>query len=232
MLGAYHYRSSLLISLITPAILSCLTLLTPQSGLMMLVQIVASLVFYSFLLLPTALKFDFRRDIDRLGVLKALPISVTAVTLGELAVPVLLCTLFQAVVLLAALLIRPFPVSWCLMVLVVLLPVNLLIFALENLIFLLYPYRLSEEGVSVFFRSILTFTGKGLLFALGLAVTLVWALISKQVGARLPVAGAMVSGLFVAGMWVFTASAAATTTCTCWRVVRDFDASQDAPAVS
>ena len=33
-----------------------------------------ALAFYTFLLLPTALRFDFRRDLDRLALFKSLPI--------------------------------------------------------------------------------------------------------------------------------------------------------------
>ena len=101
-LGTLHYRTSLAVAMVVPAVLSCLTLLTPQRGFLMLVQLVGGLVFYSFLLLPTAFKFDFRRDIDRMAVLKALPLSSLMVTCGQLAVPVLLCTVFQLAVLLFA----------------------------------------------------------------------------------------------------------------------------------
>ena len=163
--GAVHYRTSLAVSLIVPGLLSCLTLLTPQSGCLMLVQLVGGLVFYSFLLLPTALKFDFRRDIDRLATLKALPISPLAVTLGQLTMPVFLCTLFQIVVLLVALALRPYHLALFIAAMLVLARTNVLIFALENLIFLLYPYRLNQEGLGVFFRSILAFTAKSILFA-------------------------------------------------------------------
>ena len=111
--------------MIVPGFLSCLTLITPHSGTVMLVQLVGGLVFYSFLLLPTAFKFDFRRDVDRLTVLKSLPISPTAVTLGQLAVPVLLCTLFQVAVLLIAIVVRPFHVGLLLAAVTLLLPTNL-----------------------------------------------------------------------------------------------------------
>ncbi len=233
MLGAFHYRTSLLISLIVPAILSCVTLLRQQTDLSMIVELVASLVFYSFLLLPTALKFDFRRDVDRLGVIKALPISPAAVTLGQLAAPVSITTLFQAAVLLVAMAVRPFHGGLLAMALIVLVPVNVLIFALENLIFMLYPYRPGQEGIGVFIRSILTFTAKGILFALGLLITVFWALASKQLGLRLSCgsdwAAAMV---FTAGMWLLTVAVAVVTTALLAGVYRRFDPSQDTPATS
>ncbi len=231
-LGAVHYRTSLCVAMIVPGVLACTTLFTPHRGRLMLIQLVGGLVFYSFLLLPTAFKFDFRRDIDRLAVLKGLPISPAAVTLGQLAVPVLLCTLFQLLVLLVALFIRPYDISLLFMAMLVLVPTNVLIFALENLIFLLYPYRLNQEGLGVFFRSILTFTGKGILFAGALAIALVWALIAQYITARLlPTNLQAVGGvIFIVGMGALVATAAAGTAALLVGVYRRFDPSQDTPA--
>ena len=55
--------------------------------------------------------------------------------------------------------------------LVMAIPLNALVFALDNLIYLLYPYRIQQEGLEIFLRTMLTFTGKGLLFALAMAAT-------------------------------------------------------------
>jgi len=231
-LGAFHYRTSLGMAMVVPAFLSCLTLLTPQRGTFMLIQLVAGLAFYSFLLLPTAFKFDFRRDVARLAVLKALPISPTAVTWGQLAVPVLLCTLFQLAVLLIALAIRPYPLSLLPAAIAVLVPTNILIFSLENLIFLLYPYRLGQEGLGVFFRSILTFTAKGLLFAAGLAVTLAWAWASRFAMNRPLVSHLSWAGplAFVSGLWLIVTLTALGITAVLTGVYRRFDPSQDTPS--
>ncbi len=233
-LGAVHYRTSLAVSLIVPGLLSCLTLLTPQSGCLMLVQLVGGLVFYSFLLLPTALKFDFRRDIDRLATLKALPISPLAVTLGQLTMPVFLCTLFQIVVLLVALALRPYHLALFIAAMLVLAPTNVLIFALENLIFLLYPYRLNQEGLGVFFRSILAFTAKSILFAGALALALAWAFVSKQIAGQLVPRSEWVgtSAVFIAGSWLLLTAAACGATALLAGVYRRFDPSQDTPAMS
>ena len=53
-------------------------------------------------------------------------------------------------------------------------PLNVVVFGLDNLIFLLYPYRMQQEGLEIFLRTMLTFTGKGLLFAVGMAAVSVW----------------------------------------------------------
>ncbi len=233
-IGAYRYRTSVGISLIVPGLLSCATLLIPQSGWMMLVQTVGGLVFYSFLLLPTALKFDFRRDVDRLATIKALPASPWAVTAGQLAVPVLLCTAFQMVVLLAAMVVRPYPLVFYVAAVMLLVPTNVLIFAMENVIFLLYPYRLSQEGLGVFLRTILTFTAKSLLFAVALVLMLSWALLARQIVTWL-IPGSELVGLsivFSLGVWVLITAAALGTSVLLARVYRRFDPSQDAPAIS
>jgi hypothetical protein len=229
--GAVHYRTSLCIAMLVPGLLSCLTLLTPHRGTMMLIQLVGGLIFYSFLLLPTAFKFDFRRDVDRLAVLKALPISPAAVTIGQLAVPVLLCTLFQTMVLLIAMLVRPYQASLLMAAIVLLLPTNVLIFSLENLIFLLYPYRLNQEGLGVFFRSILTFTGKGILFAGALGVALLWAIAARHIISLWADSPNSLAGhiVFMTGLWLLIAGTAIGTTALLVRAYRHFDPSQDTP---
>ena len=57
------------------------------------------MAFYTFLLLPTALRFDFRRDLDRLATLKGLPITPAAAAIGQTLAPVLIATAFQGGVL-------------------------------------------------------------------------------------------------------------------------------------
>ena len=234
MRGVVHYRTSVAVSLIAPALLSCVVLVHPKATLSIIAELVGTLAFYSFLLLPTALKFDFRRDVDRLGVLKSLPISPTAVTLGQLAVPVVITTLFQTAVLLIVIALRPYHPGLLAMALLVLMPVNVLIFSLENLIFLLYPYRPGQEGIGVFIRSILTFTAKGILFGIGLGVTIAWALVSKRLSLQWTTVTDQTGWvmLFTAGMWLLTVSLAVTTTALLASVYRHFDPSQDTPAAS
>ena len=60
------------------------------------------------------------------------------------------------------------------MAMLVMMPLNVLVFGLDNLIYLLYPYRLQQEGLEIFVRTMLTFTGKGLLFALGFGAMSLW----------------------------------------------------------
>ncbi|MDB4539933.1 hypothetical protein N9231_05875, partial [Saprospiraceae bacterium] len=115
---------------------------------------------------------------------------------------------------------------------ILLIPVSVLIFAVENLLFMIAPYRRNQEGVAVFLRTILTFTAKGMLFAIGLALTVAWAWLCRQIGAN-SIHGQFFSGLiFGAGIWLLTSLAAASTTVWLARMYREFDPSLDAPNLS
>jgi hypothetical protein len=160
--------------MIAPAVLACAPCFVIADADIALLATAATLAFYTFLLLPTALRFDFRRDLDRMAMLKGLPISPGAMVVGQTAVPVLIATLFQTVVLAFAVTARSLPPHYLFSTMLVMLPLNALVFSFENLVFLLYPYRVQQEGLEIFVRTLLTFTAKGLLFALGLGAMSLW----------------------------------------------------------
>jgi hypothetical protein len=232
-IGAHRHATGLVLALSVPGVLACLPWLMHQDVQAAQLEVVGALAFYSFVLLPAALKFDFRRDYDRLALLKALPIRPMAMAFGQIATPVLLATGFQLTVLLTSLLIRPFHPGLVLVALLLLTPLNIFVFALDNLVFLLYPYRLTQEGLEIFVRATLTFTAKGLLFALALAAAMGWALAAGWISQR----GAAWAGLpnradvvFLAGACsVLVLCAVVTTYLLAWAFQR-FDASQDSPA--
>jgi hypothetical protein len=56
----------------------------------------------------------------------------------------------------------------------VMIPLNVLVFGIDNIIYLLYPYRMQQEGLEIFVRTMLTFTGKGLLFTVGMVAIAGW----------------------------------------------------------
>lgn len=229
-LGAWKYRSSLAVALALPAALALLPVMIFENGRQAFVQVTAALVFYSFLLLPTALKFDFRRDIQRMLVLKTLPIRPTALALGQIAVPAMLAWLFQASVLLATLLIRPFPLWMFAITLAMLAPLNTLIFAIDNLVFLYYPYRLNQEGIEIFLRTTLTFTAKGLFFTLGLVVTFLWSFAANRFAFWWGDAGPSAAAIFVLGGAVMLLSTAWSVVLLLARAYVRFDPSQDTPS--
>ena len=73
LVGARRHWGSLLTAMIAPAVFAsapCFVIADPH---MALLSTTGTLAFYTFLLLPTALRFDFRRDLDRLATLKGLP---------------------------------------------------------------------------------------------------------------------------------------------------------------
>lgn len=87
------------------------------------------------------LRFDFRGELDQLEFLKSLPLSPFAVAIGELAVPVLLATFVQTAMLVGLILGFKETPAMLLIALMMVLPLNLFLFGLENLMFLLFPSR-------------------------------------------------------------------------------------------
>ena len=230
LIGANRQRSQLAVALALPGVLAMLPIFVCSNGRQAALQVSAALTFYSFLLLPTALKFDFRRDIQRMAVLKTLPIRPFAVVIGQISTPTLLAFAFQATVLTATMVVRPFPTWMLLATLLLLAPLNALIFAIDNLVYLLYPYRLNQEGIEIFLRTTLTFTAKGLIFTLGLVLTFLWSFAAHQLALRLPVGLNDAALVFVLGGWAMLCATTWATLQLLAVVYLRFDPSQDTPA--
>jgi hypothetical protein len=174
LVGARRQWSSLLTAMIAPAVVAGATCFAIADRQMAFLTATGTLAFYTFLLLPTALRFDFRRDLDRLAMLKGLPITPAAAAIGQTLAPVLIATLFQSVVLAFVVTARSLSPHDLFLAMLVMVPLNVLVFGLDNLIYLLYPYRVQQEGLEIFLRTMLTFTGKGLLFTVGLGAISAW----------------------------------------------------------
>ena len=231
MIGASRHKVSLLFALTLPALLAMLPILQPLSSASTFGHVAGGLVFYSFLLLPAALKYDFRRDYDRLVALKMLPVSPSHTVFGQLATPVLLTSLFQIGVLTVTVIVRPAPVAYVIAAIVLLPLLNVLIFSVENLLFLVSPYRLNQEGISVFLRTILVFTAKGIFFACTLVGLVVWLhvarYVSQRMGDRLGVF-ADFGPLFIFGTWVVVLITTSIVIKLLIRAYRRYDPSLDA----
>ena len=200
---------------------------------MILLNVVGALVFYSFILLPTALKFDFRRDLDRFTILKSLPLHPLTIVLGQLATPVLVSSLFQIIVFAMVGVLHPLPLHLVIASVILLIPLNVLIFAIENLIFLLFPYRVAQEGFAVFLRSTLTFTAKGLLFLAALIFVVAWAFTVDNLTDTLNQSLSLDFDhrlVFAVGIWCAIAIASICTVISLTRVFQRFDVSQDMPS--
>jgi hypothetical protein len=232
LLGARRHWGSLVTAMIAPAVLAgspCFVVADPYVALL---ATTGALAFYTFLLLPTALRFDFRRDLDRLATLKGLPVTPAAAVIGQTLAPVLLATAFQGGVLAFAIVVRSLPPYLLLAALVVMIPINVLVFALDNLIYLLYPYRIQQEGLEIFLRTMLTFTGKGLLFALGLVVMSVWAFAAASVTggiSQLSGVSFSASGVFLGGIVAGPSLCAALVLYSLCRTYRGVDPIEDVP---
>jgi hypothetical protein len=152
------------------------------------------------------------------------------VAIGQITAPVLVASGFQVTILIVAHLMRPAPIGYLLAFATFLIPLNVLIFAMENTIFLLYPYRLNQEGLEVFLRTTLTFTAKSLLFAVALVVVYLLSQAARDI-AQAPVLRSILLGnlqaAFGIAMWCAVTLAAALFTWLLARVYQRHDACLD-----
>jgi hypothetical protein len=125
-------------------------------------------------MLTMMLKFDFRGELDQMAWLKALPLHPTATAAGQLAVPALYLTLIQGLLLgTAAFIATPAQRLILLAILPFLLPFNVLVFGVENLMFLWFPSRLAGAApgdLGFLGRQIVFFVVKMIVVGLAVAV--------------------------------------------------------------
>ena len=172
---AMQLWGSLAVSMVIPAVLLAPAAISMPNATSAFVTVACGAFFYTFILLPEAIKFDFRLDSEYLVMLKALPMTSQQVVRGQLAVPVLLATAFQWILFFAVGCYRGVAVDLVLGVALVSIPVSILFVAIDNLIFLLFPHRPTQEGFEAFFRTILKFTGKSALLAIFAGGLFLWA---------------------------------------------------------
>jgi hypothetical protein len=142
---------------------------TGSAGIIMAAGVWATMLF------TTMLKFDFRGELEQMEWLKALPLGPTATAAGQLAIPVLVLTLLQTVLVgVGCYVAAPQEKIYLLAALPFLLPFNVILIGVENLMFLLFPAR--EAGaapgdVGLIGRNIVFFIVKSLavLAAMGIA---------------------------------------------------------------
>ncbi len=103
----------------------------------LLSPLIGSLTF----LCATMFTFDFRGDVDHMENLKALPLRPWAVASGELVAPVLVLSSLHFLLLGTAAVMTPGYRKWLIAGMLIVIPFNMLIFSMENLIFLLFPSR-------------------------------------------------------------------------------------------
>jgi hypothetical protein len=133
----------------------------------------------SFLLTPM-ITFDFRCDLERMDVLKALPLQSWRIVVGQLVAPVLIVSLVQWLILLVLILLGH-RLDLLLGAIVFVLPINLLLFGIDNLLFLWYPTPMvwgTAGNFQVMGRNMLLMMAKFLILGIIGGVTgLAWALV-------------------------------------------------------
>jgi hypothetical protein len=157
--------------------------------------------------LPRALVFDFRSDLETLSNFKALPLPAWKICIGQLAAPVLLTCLIEGVLLAGAALVidsraRPFLLGIGLF----LPPFNLLLYEAENLFFLLFPAPLVPVG-----RADFDFMGRTLVgYAVTATVLIGSCLLAAGAGYLAVKATGLSWPVFAAAGWVSLTLIAAT----------------------
>jgi hypothetical protein len=143
-----------------------------SSSMMRLLGTVAwmNVVFISML------KFDFRDELDRLDLLRSLPIRPVAVAAAELFTPVLVLTTMQATLLIVVGLSFKHAWKFVIPAAAFAVPFNVLHVGIENLLFLMFPLRsagLIAGDMQLFGRQMVVFCCKFFLLLAALAVVAV-----------------------------------------------------------
>lgn len=189
------------------------------------------------LFLTTLVPYDFRGDVDRLDVLKSLPVAPWRLAVGQLLTPVLLLTLVQWIVLGVVQGVMGRVAPLLLVFAAFALPFNFLLFGLENLLFLLFPMRLTAAAPGDFQamgRNVLFLLAKTFSLALvGGMAALMGGLVYYLVGLVLPATtgtGERVQWSFaLAAAWGTVALAAAGLVPLVARAFVAFDVARDTP---
>jgi hypothetical protein len=208
--GVVRYRATIFVSFAVPTALSLAPLMTSSDA--GLLHVSAWLAVCTMLLAPPALRIDFRRDIDRMWLLKSLPITPLVMTIGQIALPSLITILFQITTITIACLIIPSTPATILLVVGGLSGFALFSFAVENSLFLTFPHRPKQEGLAMMVRAKLVFLGKGILLMLLGAGFVAWITLCEKTECPIFL---LIAGCIIAS-WTSAATAVAITA-RCWR---------------
>jgi hypothetical protein len=172
------------------------------------------------------LAFDFRRDLDRMPLLKSLPISGLALAAGQIIPTTLLLSFWGVIgVVIIAVTLGSIAPALLLGIVFCLVPLNAVLVAMDNLLFLLMPYRIvaKDPGRIPFMGRlmIVMFLKMLLLFVLG-ALAAIPGMVALRVsrGSGFAAALAVAAFLLVASVPMCYAVAAA---------FKAFDAGRDVP---
>jgi hypothetical protein len=186
----------------------------------------AILIFgVTVLLAPMVTFFDFRGDVDRMDILKSLPIRDSWLAMGQAVAPVVLFSLIQWSVLGLVQIVTWHLEPFLLAAAVFVLPFNFLLFALENLLFLWFPTRIAPWTPGDFQQF-----GRNLLFLLGRFTCLGLALGTAAIAgvlAHLLTGGSLLAGLIAS--WLVLAAYASGMIPLMALAFRHYDVARDTP---
>jgi hypothetical protein len=134
----------------------------------------AGILMWMTMIFAGAVPFDFRGDVEQLEYIKTLPLHPMALATGQVATPTLIMTVLHGMMLTAA---ATFSESYILIPigLLIVIPVNAMLFTLENIFFLLSPARTVSRGMEGLYtaaRQVISMAVKTLVIGLGLALAL------------------------------------------------------------
>jgi hypothetical protein len=170
------------------------------------------------------LRFDFRGDLDQLDYLKSLPVAPWAMAAGQIVTPTVLMTICHLLIVAGVTAALGHADRVLVFAAVVCLPFNAMLFAIENLIFLLFPTRAAANPADFqgYGRQILLLFAKGLLTLVAGGIAAALAMVAHLLTDSWVVSAA------TAGV-VLTVIAAALVPAVGWAYAR-FDVSSDVPA--
>jgi len=181
-------------------------------------------VFFTFFLI-TMMRFDFRGDLDQLEWLKMLPIPTNSLVIGQLFTPIALLTVVQWLVLGAfASVFGHLPIVMIVACFVV--PINIVMVGLENIMFLLYPTRQLAAG----FGDLQAVGRNIVLFAVRAFFLVLWAGLGAAAGAAAFFLTGRSTGAMLLASWIVLMLASVLVIPATAAAFRRFDVSVHTPA--
>jgi hypothetical protein len=174
LVGAMRSSRALLILLIFIGIAGGTFILEHRGGSLTSVEKLLGAILWMNMVMISMLKYDFRDELDRLDLLRSLPIRPIAVAAAELFTPVIVLTAMQGTLLIVVTLCVKDAWKVTLLAAAFALPFNVLYVGIENLFFLMFPLRsagLIAGDMQLFGRQMVISPCKFLLLLFALAVS-------------------------------------------------------------
>jgi hypothetical protein len=225
LVGAVRSSRALLILLILVGVAASTFVLQQRSGSATSLAKLVGTVAWMNVVFISMLKFDFRDELDRLDLLRSLPIRPVAVAAAEIFTPVLVLTAMQGTMLIGVALAFKHAWRFVIPAAAFAVPFNVLHVSIENLLFLMFPLRsagLIAGDMQLFGRQMVIFCCKFFLLLTALALAAAVGTIGYILGHQSWTAFAAVS-------WVAVSVIALATIPVLARAYSRFDPSVDTP---